>query len=254
MKRLLTIGIICAVLVLGSGYAFAGKYLVYDPGGSQDNIQAAMTQLGYTFDVRTSAAGNQVTSTDLTSGTYEALVIGWSVDGDYSGLAAVSSAGITGNAVLTGHDADYHTATGVLAAATVMKRMVDFAGNAAGTGILAFTEWTTSPFAYLPAEWAIKAVGETSGEIVTSITPAGTASGFYNGLTLGQLSNWGNSFHAYFTGYGAMFSPFEYGDFGGTDSVITIGTTVTPLVTPEPLTLLLLGCGLLGLLGLGKRD
>jgi hypothetical protein len=47
MKKLLTVGIICAVLVFGSSYAFAaGKYLVYDPGGSEDHVVSAMTTLG----------------------------------------------------------------------------------------------------------------------------------------------------------------------------------------------------------------
>lgn len=252
MKKFLSVVTIVTVLTLGCGYASAGTYLVYDPGGTQNNVAAAMTSLGYTFDTRTSS--NPVTSGDLTSGSYEALVIGWSVGGNYGGLTAVASAGIAGNAVITGHDADYHTYAGVAAAATVMDRMVQFAGAATGTGILAFTEWTTSPFSYLPAAWGITAMGSLSGEIVTGITAAGAASGFYAGLTTANLSNWGESFHAYFTGYNSsMFEPFELGAYGDArDKVITIGTTVTPLPTPEPLSLLLLGFGILGLAGVRR--
>ena len=252
MKKLLTIGVLCAVLVLGSGYAFAGKYLVYDPGGDQDHIQSAMTTLGFTYDVRTSTAGNTVTEADLTSGNYEALVIGWSVGGNYTGLSTSAlTAGITGNKILTGHDADYHTWASNAAAATFMQRAVLFAGAASGTGILAFPDWVASPFAYLPSAWGILATGNFSAETISAITVDGVASGLYAGLSLADLSNWGESYHAIFTGYDSIFKSFELGSRPG---VVTIGTTVTPLQTPEPSILILLGCGLLGLLGLRKRD
>jgi len=253
MKKLLTIGVLCAVLVLGGGYAFAGTYLVYDPGGTQDNIQSAMTTLGFTYDVRTATPGNTVTTADLTSGNYEALVIGWSVSGDYTGLSTSAlTAGITGNKILTGHDADYHTWAGNAAAATFMQRAVLFAGAASGTGILAFPDWVSSPFAYLPSAWGISATGFLAEQTISAITADGDASGLYAGLTLADLSNWGESYHAIFTAYeSSIFKSFELGSYPG---VVTIGTTVTPLPTPEPSILILLGCGLLGLLGLRKRD
>jgi hypothetical protein len=253
MKKFLSVVAVAAVLMFGCGYAFAaGTYLVYDPGGSEDHVQSAMTTLGYTFDVRSS--GTPVTSADLTGGAYEALVIGWSVGGNYGGLAAVGSTGISGNAVITGHDADYHTWVSPVnnAARTLMKRMVDFAGAATGTGIVAFPG-ASAAFGYLPAAWGITAVVGGSNT-VTGITADGAASGFYSGITTADLSNWDTSFHAYFTAWNpAMFKSFELGEYSG-ERVITIGTTVTPLVTPEPSILILLGCGLLGLLGLRKRD
>jgi hypothetical protein len=264
MKKLFTVGIICAALVLGSGNAFsAGTYLVYDPeavsGTTENHVVAAMTSLGYTFVTRSYL--NPVTPADLTTAGYEALIVGWSVGGNYSGLTAVGTAGISGNAVITGHDADYHTWSydtygGNDAAKIVMKRMVDFAGAAAETGIVAFPEADATPFDYLPSSWLIGSVGSIGSNNVTGITPDGVASGFYNGLTTADLSNWNTSFHAYFTAWdGSKFKSFELGQYGGDYSkVITIGTTVTPLPTPEPSILILLGCGLLGLLGLGKRD
>jgi hypothetical protein len=254
MKNFLSVVMVMAILMLGPGYAFSGTYLVYDPGGSQDNVSAAMTSLGYTYDVRN--ASNVVTSVDLTSGAYEALVIGWSVDGDYSGLTPSALEGITGNKVLTGHDADYHTYYGVDAAETFMQRIVDFSGSASATGIVAFTDYnySSAPFSYLPDSWGIEAVGGLSEEIITGITADGVASGFYTGLSLGDLSNWGQSFHSYFTSYDPSFKSFELGAYGGSDErVITIGTTVTPYSTPEPATLLLIGLGLMGLAGVRRK-
>jgi hypothetical protein len=251
MKKLLTIGVLCVVLVLGSGNVFAAKYLVYDPGGSQDSIQGAMTTLGFSYDVRN--AGSAVTAADLATGGYEALVIGWSVGGDYSGLSpSILATGITGNRIFTGHDADFHTQAGVAAAATFMQRAVLFAGAASGTGILGFPQWDSSPFGYLPSAWVSSATGLLEEETIQSITADGVASGLYAGLSLAVLSNWGQSYHAVFNTYDPIFKSFEIGSFND-GSTVTIGTTVEPLVTPEPATLLLVGLGLLGLAGLRRK-
>lgn len=243
MKKLILSAVLTIIMATGTGIAYAEKYLVYDPGGQQDNIQSAMNSLGFTFDVRNASTG--VTLVDLSSG-YEALVIGWSYGGNYSGLNGnVLGEGITGNKILTGHDADYHTAAGIQAAEVFMDRAVRYAGAATGTGILAFPAWALDPFPYLSASWGIAAVGQFSGEIITEVTAFGTASGLYAGLTLANLSNWGQSFHAKFTQYGGL-DVFE----NSFQEAITIGTTVTPLDTqpvPEPGTFFLLGSGLAGL-------
>ncbi len=252
MKKSISIIAVLMVLVLG-GSASANDYLVYDPGGVQDSIQAAMTSLGFTFDV--SNAATPVTAASLAS--HKALVVGWSAgDGDYSGLdPSVVGAGVTGNKVLTGHDADFHTVNNVgatqVAASEFMRRAVLFAGGAAAPGILGFPEFTTTPFAYTPATWGITGTGQLTQEIITAITPAGVASGLYSdpGVNIATLSNWGNSYHAVFTGFDPSFSAFELGSFNG-GSVVTIGTTVTPIPgVPEPATALLLALGIAGVAG-----
>lgn len=251
MKRCYVILVFAALLVAGGGTAYALPYLVYDSGGNQDVIQQAMTLLGFSYDVR--SAANPVTSGDLA--THEALVIGWSASGyDMSGLTpGVLVAGITGNRIFTGHDADYHTVAGVHAAAVFMQRAVLFAGAAAGPGILAFPVFDPSPFSYLPSAWGISSFDNLTSETIDAITPEGMASGLYTGLTLADLSNWGQSFHAGFTAWDPVFNPFEIGD-PPVGTVVTIGTTVTPVqIVPEPASILLLGAGLIGLAAIRRQ-
>jgi hypothetical protein len=246
VKQLLATLVSVALLLAGGGSSLAAPYLVYDPGGDQDHVQAAMTTLGFTYDVRNAA--NPVTAADLAS--HAAVVVGWSASGfDMSGLdPTVLASGITGNRILTGHDADYHTWAGVPAAAVFMQRAVLFAGAAAGPGFLAFpVADPNAPFSYLPSAWGISSFDALVSENIDQVTPAGVASGLYAGLSLGDLSNWGESFHAAFTGWDPSFSAFEIGH-DPTGAVVTIGTTVTPVeIVPEPSAILLLGIGLVGL-------
>lgn len=251
MKRLVVGLFVVVILALTGGPAAAGSlYLVYDSGGGQDVIQSAMTMLGFSFDVRNAA--NPVSAADLSSGNYAAVIVGWSSGGyDMSGLdSSVLTAGITGNKLLTGHDADFHTYYGVTAAATFMERAVLFAGGSPGNpGILAFPVYAADPFSYLPSAWGISASDGYAYENITGITAAGTASGLYSGLTLASLSNWGNSYHAGFSAWGSGFNVFELGTEGVTEYNVTIGTTVTPIPgVPDPgATLLLFGMGIAGL-------
>lgn len=264
MRKMLFATVFVLVMALGIGTGLAvPTYLVYDSGADQtgvgqNHIQEAMTLLGYAFDVRD--ASNVVTAADITSGDYEALVIGWSASGfDMSGLSAGVVELITGNKLLTGHDADFHTWAGNAAAATFMDRAVLFAGADAATGILAFPVFDPAPFGYLPGAWGISSFDNLNSEEITAVTADGVGSGLYDGLTLGDLSYWGQSYHAGFTAWDPTFSSFELGMFEEGNNrfdvatVVTIGTTVTPLVVPEPSTLLLLGGGLLGLASFRRK-
>lgn len=229
----------------------SAAYLVYDPGGlaMENHVQSAMTTLGYSYNVRD--ASNPVTVADLAS--HQALVIGWTVSGDYSGLdPSVLAAGITGNRIITGHDADYHTWAGVSAAQTLMDRYVLFAGSSPGyTGLVAFPDWVNPSFSYMPSAWGIAATGGLQSETITSITADGLASGLYSGLTTADLSNWAYSYHAYFTAFDStLFKSFEVGSEG---YPVTIGYTVRQIHVPEPDELALLGVGLLGLVAARRR-
>ncbi|MBI5838047.1 MAG: PEP-CTERM sorting domain-containing protein [Candidatus Eisenbacteria bacterium] len=244
--------LLAAVLLLVSvGTVGASPYLVYDSGGSQDVIQAAMTACGFSFDVRD--ASNPVTAGDLAS--HRALVVGWSASGfDMSGLnSSVLESGITGNMVFTGHDADYHTVAGVAAAQSFMTRAVIFAGSDVNCGILAFPVYSSSPFGYMPASWGISSFGGLTSETIDAITAEGDASGLYSGLTLATLSNWGQSFHAGFTQWGPGMNPFEIGS-PPERTVVTIGTTKTPAPpVPEPSAWMLMGLGLAGAVVAGRK-
>jgi len=105
-------------------------FLIYDPEGEESSIVSAMEKiLGVdTFDpnnIRTAAIGEEVTPEDLS--THDILIVGWNdYDGDVSGLDNETlAAGITGRVILTGHDADYHTVHGPLAAELFLVQAID---------------------------------------------------------------------------------------------------------------------------------
>lgn len=255
MKKILVGLLFALALIVGVGQAYAVDYLVYQPGGSQDSIAAAMTAHGFSFDVVTAATFNPA----AISG-YKALIVGWSVGGDYTGLSnngAAVNAAITGNKLITGHDADFHSNAGNAAASALFERYVLFAGGSPGNpGILAFPQWAADAFGYLNAAWGITSTGFLTQETITSITADGVASGLYAGLTTADLSNWGQSYHGVFDSFDStIFDVFEIGSFRD-GSPVTIGTTVTPIIVgpvPEPSTFILLGMGLAGFVALRKR-
>ncbi len=245
MKKLI---IIC-VLVLFVTNAYAASTLVYDGAGSQSSIQQAMDEiLGVgNWDLRTSAI--PLTDTDLTSGTYDLVVIGWNASGNMTGLTADLAAGITGNILLTGQDADVHVVHGydwtggttaqnaaVDAAATAfLTQAMSFATAGGGVGFVALGDYSTA-FSYLPSAWGISATGVLVLEDISSFTADGTASGVFAGLTPADMSNWGESYHVRFDSYGAMFDSFALGNSDA--DVVTIG-----YVIPAPGAILLGGIG-----------
>ncbi len=236
-----------AVLLAVNGYA-APTTLVYDGGGSQAEIQNAVTALGIPYDLR--GPGNPVTAGDLA--THSLLVIGSNIGGDMSGIQpSVLAGGITGNMLLTGHDADVHAVHGadsgtggdaVQAAATkFLSQAISFADAGGGTGLLALADYSTE-FSYLPPEWGIWAVGGLTLEDVDYFTTAGLDSGVYDGLTAVDMSGWQESYHDIFGAWGSL-ELFEVGGVAMTN-VVTVGRAVIP--APGALLLGGIGAGLVG--------
>jgi hypothetical protein len=229
--------------MLFAAHGYAATTLVYD-SGTDGTIQTAMTNLGIPFDLRNS--GNHVTAGDLA--THDLLVVSWNAFGDMSGItASVLASGITGNILLTGHDADYHAAIsgpGLVAATMFLSQSMTFAKAMGGTGLVALGDYSTA-FSYLPGAWGISATGGLGSDTITAFTPAGLASGVFNGLTPADMSNWGNSYHAKFDAWGPAFVDFELGGAG--DEVVTIARVI-----PAPGAILLGGIGV-GLVGWLRR-
>jgi hypothetical protein len=230
MKKLISI---CLVVLFAVNANATTSTLVYD-SGTDNFIQAAMTNLGISFDLRD--AGNPVTEADLDS--HDILVISWNAGGDMSGVSAsVLASGITGKKLLTGHDPDYHYYWGTQAAGTFLSQAISWArGSGGSTGLVALGDDSSTAFSYLPSEWGVSAT-ELGGDTIDSFTPEGVDSGVYNGLTPLDMSNWHSSYHATFAGWGAEFMPFEIG--GATEA------DVVTIATPEPATICLLGLGAL---------
>jgi hypothetical protein len=234
--RTTVIGLVILLAVNG----YAAETLVYDGGGPQAGIQNAMTALGIPYDLR--EPGNPVTLGDLAS--HNLLVIGWNFDGDMSGVQpSVLADAITGNILLTGHDADYHAALvpPLAAATTFLSQAISFARGGSGTGLLALADYSTA-FSYLPPEWGISATGGLAKEDIDFFTAEGLASGVYDGLTPADMSGWQVSYHATFDTWGSL-APFEIGGFTRAD-VVTIGGAVIP--APGALLLGSIGALLIG--------
>lgn len=228
--------------------SFGSTVLVYDGGGFQPAVQDALTALGIPFDLRD--PGTPVTASDLTS--HDILVVGWNSFGDMSGLSpSILEAGITGNVIVTGHDADWHSVHGfdsgsggdavAAAAAAFLSQAITFGEAGGGTGLVAFADPATL-WSYLPSSWGITGVAET-GETISSITAAGLASGVYAGLTTADMSDWGNSFHAYFDTFGT-FDAYELSPSWLAPAEFDTVTIGRGAVVPEPASVLSLFAGL----------
>lgn len=214
--------------------------IVYDNSGLQYFVENALTYMGYSYTVSSS-----ISAADLSAG--DVLLIPWNYSGDMSGLAGDVWGAVTGNVWLSGQDVDTHAYNGydmggdpasIIAgyAQTLLSQAIEFAGAGGGVGLVALGDYSTA-FSYLPSAWGISATGGLARESIWSFTAEGVASGVYDGLTPGDLSDWGQSYHATFDAWGAGFSAFQLGN-GGLDTV-AIGHVV-----PVP------GAVLLGMLGL----
>ncbi len=223
------------------------NFLVYDCGakdnsGQYNDIVAAMIELfdyypdvDYTYRNASTAS---ITLNDLAS--HDILIVGWSNSGGTGGLSkTVIETGIMGRVVLSGHDADYHTATKAGShdsgdfqpADMFFSQAIEYVLGGTGTGMVALGN--TSGFTWLPDEWNIDSeVVSEGGETVSNITEFGYESGVYDGLYHTDMSNWSQSYHNSFDvdTLPAYFSPFELKYSTGTEVeyAITIAADVNP--------------------------
>ncbi len=217
------------------------KFLVYDCGsidnGSQTtDIVLALEELGLYSDDYTLRRGssNPVTIQDLQE--HDILIVGWNLIGDISGLdPSVIDVGIHGRVILTGHDADYHTAThagshdeGDFQPADIfLSQAIEYVLEGEGTGLIALGD-PDDGFSWLPSYWGIDTTTINTGEEVTEITTEGIASGVYDRLDPNYLSDWSYSYHNSFDNWGVGFVPFELGEYANVERVITIAANINP--------------------------
>jgi len=211
------------------------NFLVYNPGSNPSRIGQVMDYLGIlNYDPRDSA--HPVTLNDLVE--HDILIVGENSFGNNNGLHTDDLlAGITGRIVLSGHDADEHIVNGHTQAIkdhaeTFLVNAIDYVLKGGGTGILTLGDVvvgggdTYKAYQYLPEEWGVAATPFSigGGNDVTSFTPAGLASGVYDGLDPNDFDNWGYSYHDVFTiDPESLFVPFEIGDLG----IVTIARNST---------------------------
>ena len=199
-------------------------FVIYNCRGGENRIEGAMQRIGITtFTV--CDASNPVTAAILSS--HDVLIVGWdSGGGNKSGLVAgILEQGVTGRVILSGHDTDYHVlqAEDEAVAVPFFIQEIDYVLHGGGTGMLVCADIVDN-FSWLPASWAIES-DVRGGANVSSFTQAGLDSGIFDGLTPGDMSNWGQSYHNTFTSWGIGFEEFELGN--DDQEVVTIGTPIS---------------------------
>jgi len=196
-------------------------FLVYNCHGSEESIGAAMEILGIS-NYTERDGDDPVTADDLA--THDILITSWNIGGDSSGLdSSILYNGITGRIILTGHDADYHTANGPEEGKILFSQMIDYVLTSSnGTGLIGLAD-ATSTFNWIPYEWNISATNNY-GNNITEFTPEGLDSGIYDSLTPALMSGWNTSYHNTFSDWGGDFVLFELGGYNG-DEAITIAST-----------------------------
>ena len=210
------------------------NFLIYDPG--TNFIPAAMTELGIPYTLRDSS--NPVTAQDLID--YDILIVGRNSGGDSSGLSKeVIKNGILGRVILTGHDADLHTAYGsnkdttdLEPADVFLAQAIEYVLAGGGTGLIALTD-NESYYSWLPEIWQIEVKRNVSSiEIVSAITADGYASGVYDDLDETLMSYWLNSYHNGFSSWGTGFVPWEAKYKTSTDTEIDYYVTIATEYSP----------------------
>jgi hypothetical protein len=151
--------------------------------------------------------------------THDILIVGWNAGGDTTGLSAsVLAQGVTGRIILSGHDADPHTAPPPgyepyyrVAAERMLIQAIDYVLKGGGTGMITFGDSTAFP--YLLNAWGISAQAVVPGrDTIEAFTQEGLASGVFEGLTRVDMSDWRASFHDVFDIHNAPdFVAFEFG-------------------------------------------
>lgn len=203
-------------------------FLIYDCGGGEDSITAAMSAIGLNYTVRNSSINNQVTLNDLNN--HDVLIVGWSVGGNKGGLTtSVIGQGITGRVILSGHDSDYHTVNGPDYAETFFIQEIEYVLEGGGTGMIVCAD-VDNNFGWLPESWGVVMEEVGGGSDVSSFTQDGLDSGIYYGLDPNKMSDWGQSYHNSFKEWGDGFRPFElgYDNAGNEDKkVVTIASPVS---------------------------
>ena len=199
-------------------------FLVYDCG-TDSHLQSSMQAFGISnFTLRTPASS--VTAYDLQ--THDILIVGWNTGSSgTTGLnPQILQDGITGRVFLTGHDLDYHTINGPLAAKTLFSRAIQYVLEGGGTGMIALGD-LGSLFSWLPETWEINGVNN-SGETIYAFTDEAISSGLYDGLEPDsenpdiRMSRWGTSYHNSFSSWGSDFVSFELGNSSQNQHVVTI--------------------------------
>jgi hypothetical protein len=201
-------------------------FLIYESSSSENRIRLAMEKIGIT--VYTVCDRMHPVTTELLN-SHDILIVGWdssSSTANKDGL--VTSAieqGITGRVILSGHDSDYHTVMGPVAAELFFIQEIDYVLKGGGTGMVVCAD-PQAFFAWLPESWGVVCNQDGGGATISSFTQDGLDSGIYDDLTPTLMSNWGQSYHNTFASWGTGFKVFERGT--NDQHVVTIAASTNP--------------------------